>query len=147
MPLLKIQTNQTIDAASRQVLLSKASQTVAEFLGKPERYVMVTLKQAEPMLFGGDASPCVYLELKSIGLPEGRTGELSATLTTLMESELGVAADRVYIEFADAQRHMWGWNGATTFTPRSGRSPWCGPPTSPRSTRHSSCSSATAGTG
>lgn len=113
MPLLQITTNQSVATDRQQPLLEHCSRSVAEALGKPERYVMVTLKQAEPMLFAGDASPCIYLELKSIGLPEGRTGELSSTLTDLMESELGVAADRVYIEFADAQRHMWGWNGGT----------------------------------
>jgi len=30
-----------------------------------------------------------------------------------MNSELGLPADRVYIEFADAPRSMWGWNGGT----------------------------------
>ncbi|MDB9356503.1 phenylpyruvate tautomerase MIF-related protein, partial [Nodularia spumigena CS-587/03] len=26
---------------------------------------------------------------------------------------LGVPENRIYIEFADAQATMWGWNGAT----------------------------------
>ena len=30
-----------------------------------------------------------------------------------MQTHLGVPADRVYIEFADAKRHMWGWDGGT----------------------------------
>ena len=25
----------------------------------------------------------------------------------------GIAGDRIYIEFADAPRRMWGWNGGT----------------------------------
>lgn len=113
MPLLQITTNQTIAADQQHAFISLCSQNVAEILGKPERYVMVTLNQDIPMLFGGESSPCVYLELKSIGLPEDRTSDLSATLTRLMVSELDLDADRVYIEFSDAQRHMWGWNGGT----------------------------------
>lgn len=113
MPLLQVTTNQSIATEQQRPFMSHCSRSVAEILGKPERYVMVTLNQAAPMLFGGESSPCVYLELKSIGLPEDRTNDLSAALTQLMESELDVDADRVYIEFANAQRHMWGWNRAT----------------------------------
>ena len=53
------------------------------------------------------------LELKSIGLPQDRTTELSKALCKLVHDEFGVRPDRVYIEFADAPRTMWGWNGGT----------------------------------
>ena len=112
MPLLKIQTNINLDEAQQQALLSQASQQVAEALGKPERYVMVVIQPQAPMLFAGDNSPLAYLELKSIGLPESQTADLSAILCHLMV-EYGIAAERVYIEFADAPRKMWGWNGGT----------------------------------
>jgi len=113
MPLLKIQTNQTIDAERQKALISKASREVADMLGKPERYVMVSLEHNPAMLFGGSDDPLAYLELKSIGLPESKTAALSAALAGLLNSELGLSADRVYIEFADAPRAMWGWNGGT----------------------------------
>jgi phenylpyruvate tautomerase len=113
MPLLKIETNQTLDAAGRDSLLTKASQQVAAILGKPERYVMVSLQTNPAMLFAGSDAPLAYLELKSIGLPQSRTAELSRALADLMNAELGLPAERIYIEFADAPRTMWGWNGAT----------------------------------
>jgi len=113
MPLLKIETNQAVEADARSRLIAMASQQVAAMLGKPERYVMVSLQENPAMLFGGSNDPLAYLELKSIGLPEARTGELSQALAELMHSELGLPADRVYIEFADAARNMWGWNGGT----------------------------------
>ena len=37
MPLLKIQTNQLIDADRQKSLIHRASQEVAGMLGKPER--------------------------------------------------------------------------------------------------------------
>jgi phenylpyruvate tautomerase PptA (4-oxalocrotonate tautomerase family) len=113
MPMLKIQTNQAVAAEHRQSLVSKASQTVATLLGKPERYVMVSLEYNPDMLFGGSDAPLAYLELKSIGLPESKTPQFSSGLATLLHEELGLAADRVYIEFADAPRAMWGWDGGT----------------------------------
>jgi phenylpyruvate tautomerase PptA (4-oxalocrotonate tautomerase family) len=113
MPLLRIQTNVEVPAASRGALLKQASEAVADALGKPERYVMVSLEHNPDMLFAGDGTSLAYLELKSIGLPEGRTAELSERLCRMMDDHLGVPVDRTYIEFADAQRHMWGWNGGT----------------------------------
>ncbi len=113
MPYLKIQTNQIVEPSRRPPLLAKASAAVARTLGKPERYVMVALESGTPMSFAGESAPAAYLELKSIGLPEARTAELSQTLCALIQEELGIVPDRVYIEFADAPRRMWGWNSAT----------------------------------
>lgn len=113
MPLLKIQTNKPLDADTGKALAAAASAVVAEMLGKPERYVMISVEHNPAMLFGGEDTPLAYLELKSIGLPENRTAQFSATLADLIEQQLGIPAERVYIEFADALRHLWGWDGGT----------------------------------
>lgn len=113
MPYLNIETNLELSPERQAGLLKKASGTVAQLLGKPEAYVMVGLQQGRQMLFAGSDAPLVYAELKSIGLPEQRSAELSAALAALFDSEIGVAAERVYIEFSNAERPMWGWNGAT----------------------------------
>ena len=113
MPYLKIQTNKPINDSDSHSLLPKASSLVAEKLGKPESYVMVAIDPPQPMLFAGSADPTAYLELKSIGLPESRTADLSQALCQLVADELGIATNRIYIEFADAPRSMWGWDGHT----------------------------------
>ncbi len=113
MPYLSIQTNTSLSDDEKSALLEKASPLVSESLGKPERYVMVSIEPAKPMRFAGSNDPCAYLELKSIGLPEAKTKELSAALAALMHAAAGINKDRVYIEFADAQRAFWGWNGGT----------------------------------
>lgn len=113
MPYLKIQTNQGIDSTTEQTMLHEASSLVAAELGKPESYVMVNLEPPRPMLFAGTDEPTAYLELKSIGLAESRINALSAALCMLINEKMNVPADRIYIEFADAPRNMWGWNGST----------------------------------
>ncbi len=113
MPLLKIQTNAECPEERRGEMLKQISASVADMLGKPERYVMVSLEIIPHMLFAGEETPLAYLELKSIGLPGDRTRAFADSLCTLVSDHLGVAPDRVYIEFSDAARHMWGWNGGT----------------------------------
>jgi len=113
MPYLLVRTNQKVAEDQLPQLMSKLSASTAQVIGKPERYVMVSLEHGKNMLFAGDDAPCAYLEMKSIGLPGDKTAELSANLCQLIQAELHIPQDRVYIEFADAARHMWGWNGAT----------------------------------
>ena len=113
MPFLRIQTNHGLDGAGARALAGKASQLVSEQLGKPERYVMVSVEHNPAMQFAGSDAPLAYLELKSIGLPESKTADLAQELAGLLNEELGLPADRIYIEFADAPRAMWGWNGGT----------------------------------
>lgn len=113
MPFLKIQTNVPVDRDIQAQLVAKASHTVAEILGKPEKYVAVSLELNPAMLFSGSNAPLAYLELKSIGLPDDATASYSQSLCDLVNSELNIDIDRIYIEFSNAQRHMWGWNGAT----------------------------------
>ena len=113
MPYLKIQTNRPVENDAAEQLVSSASKLVAEQLGKPERYVMVALDPPVPMSFAGSTDPLAYLELKSIGLPQDKTPAFSKALCGLIQQQLGIEPDRVYIEFADAPRAMWGWNNAT----------------------------------
>jgi phenylpyruvate tautomerase PptA (4-oxalocrotonate tautomerase family) len=113
MPYLCIRTNKAIDDQPGQALLKKASALVARELDKPEEYVMVTLEAGRPMLLAGNAEPAAFLELRAIGLPANKTGELSRVLCDLVESELGVPRERVFINFADIPANLWGWNGET----------------------------------
>lgn len=111
MPYLKIQTNVALEPGPS--LLAKASRLIAKQLGKPERYVMVTLEPERTMSFAGTNAPLAYLELKSIGLPRSATTELSKALCEFIRDELGIPPERVYIEFRDSDAGLWGWNSTT----------------------------------
>lgn len=113
MPYLKLETNQQISPDSNQQHLKALSQGVAEMLGKSENYVMITLESAQPMFFAGNDQPTAFVELKSLGLPEEQTASFSSTLCQLIETQMGISKERIYIEFSGPARHMWGWNGKT----------------------------------
>jgi phenylpyruvate tautomerase PptA (4-oxalocrotonate tautomerase family) len=113
MPYLWIQTNKVVDEQTRQGFLRKASQLVARELQKPEKYMMVRVEQGQPMMFAGSTGPAAFLQLKAIGLPEAKTGELTRLLCALVQAELGISQDRVYINFTDVAPNLWGWNGET----------------------------------
>jgi phenylpyruvate tautomerase PptA (4-oxalocrotonate tautomerase family) len=113
MPYLKITTNKSVDEPRKHRILTVASKAVADALGKPEQYMMVSVDGPVQMTFGGSAEPCAHFDLRSIGLPESKTAPLSKLLCQLAETELGVRPDRVYINFSDVPPSHWGWNGET----------------------------------
>ena len=113
MPLLNIRTNIKTSREIHYRLMSKVSGLVAELLSKSEKYLMITLNDDIPMIFATTDEPAAYLELKSIDFPTNKTAEISKHLCSLMESELDISKERIYIEFIDVPRNMWGWNSGT----------------------------------
>ena len=113
MPYFSIETNRPLDQASIQQLLKKTSTFIADLLGKPESYVMISLQPDTPLIFGGSDAPAAFVRLKSIGLPQDRCPEMSEKICRLIEQDLGVPQDRVFIDFKDLTRSMFGWNGKT----------------------------------
>jgi phenylpyruvate tautomerase PptA (4-oxalocrotonate tautomerase family) len=113
MPYFSIETNQPVDSAANQQLLKKISVFVAELLGKPESYVMVSIQPGSPLIFGGSNDPAAFVRLKSIGLPVDRCPQLSQEICNLIEQEFGIPKDRIFIDFKDLERNLFGWNGKT----------------------------------
>ncbi len=113
MPHLHIETNVALDGQAALEIAKKASTLCADALGKPEQYVQVLVKGSAALVHGGNDDPAAYLELKSIGLPKERCKELSQTLCGFLQAELAIPAGRVYIEFADLERSLFGWNNST----------------------------------
>ncbi len=113
MPILKIETSKKI--RNREIFMHDATALLSKLLDKPAKYIMVICEQAH-MSFADDSAPCLYAELKSIGLPEDKTTEFSEALCRFFETYLDIPRDRTYIEFTNTERHMLGWNGKTFAT-------------------------------
>ena len=110
MPYCSVQTNAKVNEKSS--LIKKLSSLVAKELGKPERYVMVSLEEKK-MLFGGSEDLCAFVDLRSIGLPESETKRLSKAIGDFLGEYLKIKADRIYVNFVNVKGSMWGWNGTT----------------------------------
>jgi phenylpyruvate tautomerase len=115
MPLLQIQTSARLaEATAPAGLLKDLSALLARELGKPESYVMLSFERDAELLFGGSAEPACFAALKNIGtFTPAQTEKLSALLCAKLSEALGVAPNRIYIEFIDAKPHLWGYDGGT----------------------------------
>ena len=113
MPYLKLKTNVSINKQQSPQLMTRLSQLLAKETGKPERYVLVELSDDRDMIFSGSNEPLAYLECKSIGLTAAQAKVLSAAISQLLQTELQLLPERVYIEFSNCPAEYWGWNGST----------------------------------
>jgi phenylpyruvate tautomerase len=116
MPLLQFQSNiPSVPINASNEIHQLFGQSLSEELGKSIQYVMVSLDFGKSLSFSGDSSrPCAYIEVKNVGalLPE-TTLKISKRLTILCSKKLKIEPSKVYIEFQESDRHMWGWNGTT----------------------------------
>ncbi len=115
MPLIKVQTSiASPPKAEADALLQTLSASLASHLSKPEAYVMTALEPNVAMTFGGTTDPTCYVEIKSVGtMAAAQTKAMSQDFCEKISASLGVPANRIYIEFADAKGYLWGWNGST----------------------------------
>jgi phenylpyruvate tautomerase len=113
MPLLKLETTLPLPEEKEKPLLAALSKVVAGATGKPEQYVMVTVGQAA-MLMSAKAGDCAFVDIRGIGGLNGETNrKLSQQICKLLKESLGIAPDRVYLNFTDVEAGNWGWNGST----------------------------------
>lgn len=110
MPYLSCKTNKNIE--NTEEILKGLSKLVVDELGKPESYVMVSFENCD-MLFAGNNDLTAFIELKSLGFPKSKTGKLSAAICSYLNKSLDIKPDRIYINFHDIERSMWGWNSST----------------------------------
>lgn len=115
MPLIKVQTSvKSLSESAVERLLKSLSAKLARQLGKPESYVMTAFEPGVTMTFAGTSDPVCYIEVKNVGsLNPNQTQAMSQEFCQQISEDIGVAQDRIYIEFADARGTMWGWNGGT----------------------------------
>ncbi|RYR27040.1 hypothetical protein Ahy_B02g061365 [Arachis hypogaea] len=104
MPCLNISTNVSLDGVDTSSILSEATSTVANLIGKPEAYVMIVLKGSVPIAFGGNEQPAAYGELVSIGgLNADVNKKLSAGIASILENKLSVPKSRFFLKFYDTK--------------------------------------------
>src|SRR3974377_626738 len=113
MPLLKLETTVAIPEEKRKALLASLSKTVAETIGKPEQYVMVAAGQVA-ILMSCSAEDAAFVDLRRIGgLTGGVNRKLSQKICALLQESLGVASNRVFLNFTEVDARNWGWQGST----------------------------------
>ena len=113
MPLLTLRTSVPVAEDAIDELMLELSAAVAQALGKPERYVMVTLDSG-PAAMAGSLAPSALATISSIGaLGSGPNGRVAARICAILKERLELPGERVYVTFTDVPASHWASDGAT----------------------------------
>ncbi|KAJ7460913.1 Tautomerase/MIF superfamily [Mycena galericulata] len=115
MPYLELLVNVQIPNETEFALtFSKAA---AEALGKPEKYITVSVAYNKALTFAGTLEPAFALSVISLdNLGPEVNEKYSAILSEFFKSKLGIPNDRGYITFHDPGRGYLGYKGTTFAT-------------------------------
>lgn len=115
MPLIQLDTNFTFpDQNSKQAMVGHLSLAAAEATGKPEQYVMAGIRENAAMTMSGGPGPCALVTVKAIGgLNKSVNQAVASKVSQLIQKELGIPQNRIYITFEELAADHWAWEGKT----------------------------------
>ncbi|MEN6428010.1 MAG: phenylpyruvate tautomerase MIF-related protein [Phycisphaerales bacterium] len=115
MPLIELDMScEVADVGKKQQLAGALSRLVAEGTGKPEQYVMACVRDKVAMAMSGQAGPSALVTIKAIGgLSKAVNQGLAGKISQMLQKELALPADRVYVTFQELAATHWAWNGKT----------------------------------
>lgn len=113
MPYLSLQTNASLSQEELNSLAPKLAEIVSNELGKSLNYVQIHIQPNAFLTFSNSTDPTAFIELRSLGFPQEKAQTLSEALCEILHRQLGIPAERTFLNFQNIPRSHWGWNGRT----------------------------------
>jgi phenylpyruvate tautomerase PptA (4-oxalocrotonate tautomerase family) len=115
MPLIQLDTSFSFpDQNRKQAVAKMLSQIAAEGTGKPEQYVMACIRDNAAMTMSGAAGPCALVTIKAIGgLSKSVNQNIAAKVSQLLQKELNIPTNRIFVTFEELAASHWAWEGKT----------------------------------
>lgn len=110
MPFIDSKITVTVSQEKREVLKSELGKAVS-IIGKPEKFLMVGFEDNYDLYMAGKKlEKGAYVEVSLLGSAPGSAYEnMTAAICKLLEKELGIPGDAVYVTYHGL--NDWGWNG------------------------------------
>ena len=110
MPYVHIRTTAEMDNAKKSALLEAIASMLPILPGKNRGNAMVDLEGGCFMAMGDPTIPCAFCEIRLYKQsPADAKEKFAAALTELLEKELGIPADHVYLNYMEMDH--WGLRG------------------------------------
>ncbi|XP_054075857.1 macrophage migration inhibitory factor-like [Rissa tridactyla] len=113
MPEFIVNTNISKDKVPES-FTGELTQQLSKAMGKPAQYLAVQVSPDQLMSFGGSTDPCAMCFLYSIGkIGEQENKVYSKLLCDLLNKQLKIPSDRIYVSFFEISAGNVGWNSTT----------------------------------
>lgn len=112
MPFINSKVSVKITEDQEKELKKQLGQAISLIPGKSENWLMTGFEDNYHLYFRGDNSePIAFIEVSIYGTPnKSAFAKLTAKITEIFVSVLGIAPDHIYIEYSATPD--WGWHGS-----------------------------------
>ena len=94
MPSMIITASKDVEKDSRKKMMAMGSKIMAEEIGKPESYCLVSFQTAD-MIFGGSDEPCAFVRVVSLGgLNQAVNKAICERVVAMMDEFCGIPKNR-----------------------------------------------------
>lgn len=109
MPMIDSKVTVSLPQEMRDVLKAEFGKAIS-ILGKPESYLMLGFEDNYDLYFAGKKiDKGAFISVQLLGQVNSSDSEnMSKKLCEILEKELGIPGDKVYITYAGIKD--WGWN-------------------------------------
>ena len=112
MPYIDAKVNVPVSSEKEESIKAKLGKAIAIVPGKSESWLMLNIQDGCRLYFrGSKKEPAAMVEVKLYGSasPDAYR-KLTAEITKILEDELGISADHIYVKYEEID--TWGWNGS-----------------------------------
>ena len=110
MPFIETTTSITVSSRREQAIKERMGKAIELIPGKSEGWLMLSFRDNASMYFKGEDDPCAICQVKLFGTASEETyAALTEALTEILNDELDIDPDRIYITYEEIG--VWGWNG------------------------------------
>ncbi|MCR4888161.1 MAG: hypothetical protein K5979_03120 [Ruminococcus sp.] len=111
MPYIDLKTNVKITKEDEIKLKSGLGEAITAIPGKTEAWLMVGIEPEYSLYFKGEDSPAAMVTVSILGGASAASyTDMTARICNLINRELDIPADRVYVQYFETEN--WGWNGS-----------------------------------
>lgn len=114
MPFVDAKITVPVSDAQRTAIKSGLGKAVSVF-GKGESWLMVGIDDEYSLWLGGnELERGAFVSVSLIGdTPDEGCREFTQQICRLLNDELGIPGDHIYVTYHPMMRTRWGWNGST----------------------------------
>lgn len=113
MPYVNTIFSSRLTEEKRDILKARIGKAIEIFPGKSEEWLFVEVQDERELYFKGIKSEkAAIIEVKLFGKQTREVkDEFTAAICELLEKELSIPGENVYVIFEEVEEDNWGWNG------------------------------------
>jgi phenylpyruvate tautomerase PptA (4-oxalocrotonate tautomerase family) len=109
MPFINVKTNAAVSKEQCDKIKSALGQAITALPGKSENWLMVGIEPEQILYFQGSDAPAAMVQVQTYGTNAQGSNDLTAKICKILNAELNLPQNRVYVSYFGTQN--WGWNG------------------------------------